>query len=140
MATEIKVPTPLGTLIAQSYNNDGHPGIQISLRRPGFGQDMPVAQHECSKDEIDCPINEPLLLTHVWDSGTKPYWTHRIRHEGISSFFRRLSEDEEQKERIQKAEQCLVDNGIDPDEAQTVLQALGYILNDEELYPMSMSS
>ena len=34
-----------------------------------------------------------------------------------------------------KAEQCLIDNGIDSDEACTVLQALGYILLDEELYP-----
>lgn len=37
-------------------------------------------------------------------------------------------------ERINKAEQCLIDNGIEPDEASTVLQALGYILLDEELY------
>lgn len=41
----------------------------------------------------------------------------------------------ENQRRIQKAEQCLIDNGISPDEVQTVLQALGYILNDEELYP-----
>lgn len=34
-----------------------------------------------------------------------------------------------------KAEQCLIDNGIEPDEASVVLQALGYILLDEELYP-----
>lgn len=34
-----------------------------------------------------------------------------------------------------KAEQCLIDNGIEPDEAPIVLQALGYILLDEELYP-----
>lgn len=33
------------------------------------------------------------------------------------------------------AEQCLADNGIDPDEAWAVLQALGYILLDIELYP-----
>ena len=36
---------------------------------------------------------------------------------------------------IGKAEQCLIDNGIEPDEAPVVLQALGYILLDEELYP-----
>lgn len=35
---------------------------------------------------------------------------------------------------IRKAEQCLIDNGIEADEAETVLQALGYILLDEELY------
>lgn len=32
------------------------------------------------------------------------------------------------------AEQCLIDNGIDEDEVETVLQALGYILLDTELY------
>ena len=40
-------------------------------------------------------------------------------------------------ETIKKAEQCLTDNGVAPEEAQTVLQALGYILLDEELYPRS---
>lgn len=37
--------------------------------------------------------------------------------------------------KIKKAIQCLVDNGIDPTEAETVLQALGYILMNEELFP-----
>ena len=37
------------------------------------------------------------------------------------------------QEKIKKAEQVLIDNGIDPDEAQTVLQALGYVLLDEEI-------
>lgn len=36
---------------------------------------------------------------------------------------------------IKKAEQILVDNGIEHDEAATVLQALGYALLDKELYP-----
>ena len=35
---------------------------------------------------------------------------------------------------IKAAEQCLIDNGIEPDEVKNVLQALGYILLDEELY------
>lgn len=35
---------------------------------------------------------------------------------------------------IRQAEQCLIDNGISPDEAQTVLQALGYILLNKDLY------
>lgn len=34
-----------------------------------------------------------------------------------------------------KAKQCLIDNGIAPDDAPIVLQVLGYILFDEELYP-----
>lgn len=36
---------------------------------------------------------------------------------------------------IKKAEQILVDNGIEQDEASTVLQALGYALLDKDLYP-----
>ena len=36
------------------------------------------------------------------------------------------------KERFDKAKQCLIDNGIYTDEAETVLQALCYILCDEE--------
>lgn len=39
------------------------------------------------------------------------------------------------EDHIKKAERCLVDNGIDADEACEVLQALGYILLDTELYP-----
>ena len=34
-----------------------------------------------------------------------------------------------------KAEQCLIDNGIATNDAPIVLQVLGYILLDEELYP-----
>lgn len=36
---------------------------------------------------------------------------------------------------IKKAERILVDNGIEPDEAYIVLQAVGYALLDIELYP-----
>lgn len=43
-------------------------------------------------------------------------------------------ESEVTSETIHKAEQCLVDNGIEPDEVSVVLQALGYILLDADLY------
>ena len=39
------------------------------------------------------------------------------------------------EEDIRRAEQVLVDNGIDRDEAPVVLQAVGYVLLHEELYP-----
>lgn len=38
------------------------------------------------------------------------------------------------KEDIINAEQVLIDNGIEADEASTVLQAIGYVLLDLELY------
>jgi hypothetical protein len=36
------------------------------------------------------------------------------------------------KEQFKSAKQCLIDNGIDTDEANVVLQALCYILCNEE--------
>lgn len=36
---------------------------------------------------------------------------------------------------IIRAEKVLIDNGIDRDEAMTVLQAIGYVLLNTELYP-----
>ena len=39
------------------------------------------------------------------------------------------------KDIVRKAEQVLIDNGIEEDEASIVLQALGYVLFDGELYP-----
>lgn len=38
------------------------------------------------------------------------------------------------KNKIAAAEQVLIDNGIESDEASIVLQAIGYVLLDEELY------
>lgn len=42
------------------------------------------------------------------------------------------------EEQINKATQCLTDNGIEEGDAWVVLQALGYILLDEELFPEVM--
>lgn len=39
------------------------------------------------------------------------------------------------KNKVEAAEKVLVDNGIEEDEASTVLQAIGYSLLDTELYP-----
>lgn len=38
------------------------------------------------------------------------------------------------KDKVKAAEQVLVDNGIEADEASTVLQAIGFALLDEDLY------
>lgn len=43
-------------------------------------------------------------------------------------------ESEVTNDKIYQAERCLIDNGIEIDEASTVLQAIGYILLDAELY------
>lgn len=46
-----------------------------------------------------------------------------------------LIEREITDDQIKKAKQCLMDNGMDESDALTVLQALGYILLDVELFP-----
>lgn len=46
-----------------------------------------------------------------------------------------IFKNEISRKEIEKAENVLIDNGIDEDEAETVLQALGYVLLDVELYP-----
>ena len=38
-------------------------------------------------------------------------------------------------DKLKRAEQILVDNGIESDEARVVLQAIGFALLDEDLYP-----
>lgn len=38
-------------------------------------------------------------------------------------------------DRIQAAERVLEDNGIDENETAVILQAIGYVLLDMELYP-----
>ena len=53
----------------------------------------------------------------------------------ICEIRRRAVSDRITPDNIQKAEQVLIDNGISADEAQTVLQAIGYALLDFELYP-----
>lgn len=39
------------------------------------------------------------------------------------------------QDKINKTLQVLIDNGIDEDEAEIVLQAIGYTLLDKELFP-----
>ena len=39
------------------------------------------------------------------------------------------------KEEIERALKVLIDNGIENEEAETVLQAIGYTLLDAELFP-----
>lgn len=45
----------------------------------------------------------------------------------------RFKDSKYQKERVDLATKCLIDNGIETDEAETVLEALCYILMDEEI-------
>jgi hypothetical protein len=46
----------------------------------------------------------------------------------------KLNKTSVDKEDIRRAEQVLIDNGIDADEVDIVLQAVGYTLLNTELY------
>ena len=46
----------------------------------------------------------------------------------------KLNKTSVDKEDIKRAEQILIDNGIDADEVDIVLQAVGYVLLNTELY------
>lgn len=92
---------------------------------------------------------EDVTSHYIYDVGTDGYNSEEERflraqyrgrtEETLQSLFKLAEEygdvNPARDAKIAKAEQCLIDNGIDKDEAQTVLQALGYILLDEELYP-----
>lgn len=58
------------------------------------------------------------------DKSTYQKWTFGI-----------TSQETVPEEKIACAKQCLIDNGIEDDEAETVLQALCYILMDTEIFP-----
>lgn len=58
------------------------------------------------------------------DKSTYQKWTFGI-----------TSQETVPEEKIARAKQCLIDNGIEDDEAETVLQALCYILMDTEIFP-----
>lgn len=46
----------------------------------------------------------------------------------------KLNKTSVDKEDIKRAEQVLIDNGVDADEVDIVLQAVGYVLLNTELY------
>lgn len=52
-------------------------------------------------------------------------------NEQLERFESKVQNDEK---RLSAAKQCLIDNGIEEDEAESVLQALCYILLDKGIY------
>lgn len=67
------------------------------------------------------------------------YETHNPNQHGckcpVCGFIADIDKNRVEREKVELAEKCLLDNGIDADEVQVVLQAIGYILLDQELYP-----
>lgn len=71
----------------------------------------------------DCVANGGTEFSARIDADASCYWCGE--DDGVNA---------DKNHKIAMAEQILIDNGLDPDEAQVVLQAIGYAF-DVELYP-----
>lgn len=90
-----------------------------------------------SEKEFELAAREVTKLDwkvdRITDKSIRIKWVDRLGNETFISGL--LSEGIISEDKIKKAEQCLIDNGIEKDEVEIVLQALGYILLNQELYP-----
>ena len=92
---------------------------------------------------IDYPFYSPYLCENLYTFEVKGLEdaTKYIKEENVKGNDDEVVYNNEvviTKGTIEKAEQVLIDNGIEKDEAWVVLQALGYVLFDGELYPESI--
>ena len=80
---EMRVETPLGTLVATAATDPQHPGIYIDLRRTGESDDVPLALVEFSADDADFPDGDQNLITRVWGNARQEDYTMRTVHQNI---------------------------------------------------------
>lgn len=83
------------------------------------------------KDKVRYP---DILCVVDDDEGFRCYLVSELVEEA-DQFLTQFGRQRLTEAKIIKAEQVLIDNGIDPEEAPTVLQAIGYVLLDAEFYP-----
>lgn len=92
-------------------------------------------------DEKSCNLTtEEVNLLEAFISGSGPKqimsaYDIRAIVKALYSIYKDASAPKTTEKRIRAAEMCLIANGIETGEADTVLQAIGYILLDRELYP-----
>lgn len=89
--SEIRVNTPVGTLIARPSCDSYYPGIWIDLYRSDAECDMGVALIECPYAKEG---QERELVTRVWGDGLEEDYTDKIVHENVDEYFRQIEEDE----------------------------------------------
>lgn len=82
-AGEIRVDTPLGTLIASAAKDPEHPGIYVDLRRPDESGDISLALVEFSADDADFPDGDKNIITRVWGNARQEDYTIRTVHQNI---------------------------------------------------------
>ena len=96
-----------------------------------------VSDHEDLVQAIKDTIGEYSENTDFEIVNEEQFWLDAECpfNEITSPSFNALIKSSVDELKLKKAEQILIDNGIEADEAQDVLQAIGYALLDTELYP-----
>ena len=69
---EMRIETPLGTLIAYPSNDDKRPGIFIDIIRDNY--EFPVASIGLNSE------GDNRLITHVWKDIKQEDYSNRITH------------------------------------------------------------
>lgn len=94
--SELRMGTPLGTLVARKTTDPDYPGIDLELVRSGCEVEMPVALVEyCSADhaDTDLPETAPKLITRIWGNALNDEYTDRVVHNNIEEFFTEVKKD-----------------------------------------------
>ena len=84
-AKELKVKTPLGTLIAYASTDPMNPGIFIDIKRKGSDYQLNLSGTECQIPEDE--ERPRVLVTHVWGDGQQEDPTHDEAHVGVEEAF-----------------------------------------------------
>lgn len=111
----------------------------IGFQECDFTSNRPASRPECDL-ELYQQIKQVLIKNKIKVEDASPALLQAVGYALLKEGLYQESKPIEKPpvrspEQIRKAEQILIDNGIEDDEAETVLQAIGYVLLDEELYP-----
>jgi len=80
---EIRVETPLGTLVAYPSIDSDFPGIYIDLERNGVAMNVGLAE----VDNADWSEDKGSLISRIWGDGEVEDPTERVTHLGIEKYF-----------------------------------------------------
>ena len=78
---QLKVKTPMGTLIAQPTLDEEYPGIFIDLKGTNTDCHLNLVCTEYNPDKEN-------LITHVWDDAEQEDPTYDLQHIGVQEYFK----------------------------------------------------
>lgn len=81
----LRIKTPLGTLVIRESADSYHPGVWIDLERPDCVEDATLALIEYTED--DGPEECPQFVTRTWGNVCNEEYGEAVYHTGIEEFF-----------------------------------------------------